>query len=94
MKIFDRLRRKPRAKDKGQSSDVFASLILAARQDAEFKRRVLLLLELPIAQREPLVRAAVAEMEALGESPGICAAFLALGTLEGAQVATGLLERT
>ena len=72
--------------------DVLASLILAARQDTAFRNQVLMLLRLPLPQRKQLIRSAVADMEASGEPPGIRAAFLALGTVEGGRVAARLIE--
>lgn len=69
-----------------------AELILAAREDPQFKAQVLALLQLPQAQREPLVRTAVEEMRLRNESAETRAAFARLATAEGARTALRLLE--
>jgi hypothetical protein len=74
------------------SGDVLARLLMAAKEDAAFRQRILSLLQVPVAQREPLVNTAVHEMQLRGEPPAACAAFATLGTDAGAKVALRILQ--
>ena len=91
MILFDRLIGRLREKN-ANTKDALAELVLAARDDSEFKKRVLFVLHLPKAQRESLVNSAVEEMSLRGESVAVRAAFLSLATEEGAEVAARLIE--
>lgn len=64
---------------------VLATIVLAARDDEDFRKRLLLLLRLPDAQRAPLVRTAVEEMSIRGEAPALCQAFLRLADADVAR---------
>ena len=92
MTFVDRIIRKWRGDDEGSAADALACLVLAAREDEAFRKRVILVLELPARQRESMVRSAVAEMSLRGESRAIQAAFAALSTTEGAEVAARLIQ--
>ena len=72
--------------------DALASLILAAREDSAFRKRLIFVLRLPITQREPLVKTAVDEMRLRGESTAAQAAFATLATEDGARTALQLLD--
>jgi hypothetical protein len=72
--------------------EALARLILAAAEDAEFRKRLLFVLRLPLAQRQPMIRTAVDEMRLRGEPAEIRAAFMALSSDEGAHTALKLLE--
>lgn len=76
------------------SSEELATLILAAQDDPDFRRRLLALLRLPKIHREPLLRTAVDEMTIRGESVESRAAFLQLADDEVAGRALALLETT
>lgn len=69
-----------------------AALLMAAREDTAFKARLLAVLRLPLAQREPLVRTAVDEMRLRGEPAETQLAFATLATEEGARAALRFLE--
>ncbi|HVU35926.1 MAG TPA: hypothetical protein VHE61_20970 [Opitutaceae bacterium] len=84
---------KHRRPSEGGGADALAALILAARDDREFRARLLVLLRLPGAQREPLIRTAVDEMRLRGEPADAQCAFRRLSTDEGARIARELLER-
>ena len=73
-------------------ADAMAALLMAARDDAAFKARLLAVLRLPPAQREPLVRTAVDEMRLRGEPADAQLAFATLATDEGARTALRFLE--
>ncbi len=79
--------------DRQSGADALASLILAARDDAAFRDRLVFLLRLPATQREPLVHTAIEEMRLRGEPAAARAAFAILATKSGAQTALRLLER-
>lgn len=68
-------------------------LLLAARDDADFRARVVGFLRLPADQREPLMKTALHEMELRGEPAFVRAAFAVLATEAGATAARGFLER-
>lgn len=73
-------------------SDAMTTLVMAAREDYTFRRRLILLLRLPSAQREPLLHTAVEEMRVRGEPVAARQAFATLATEEGARTALKLLE--
>jgi hypothetical protein len=77
--------------DKDTGADTLATLIMAASEDAAFRKRLVTVLRLPTAQREPLIRTAVDEMRLRGEPAGVQEAFLTLTTAHGAKVALHLL---
>jgi hypothetical protein len=72
--------------------DTLARLIMAASEDAVFRKRLVFVLKLPQSQREPLMKTAVNEMRLRGEPAGARTAFLVLSTEEGARTALQLLE--
>ena len=76
------------------AKEVLASLVLAAREDAAFRDRVMFVLNLPVTHRESLVRTAVEEMERKGEPAEMRTAFLALATPEGAEAAARAIAAT
>jgi hypothetical protein len=90
--FIDRIIRKWRVTDEECAADVLATLISAAHQDEAFRRRVMIILQLPANQRESMVTSAVAEMKLRGESTAIQRAFAAIATPEGADLASRLLE--
>lgn len=67
--------------------EAIAYLLLAAKEDAAFRARLLALLRAPALQRESLVQTALHEMRLRGEPENICRAFAVLGTESGAQIA-------
>jgi hypothetical protein len=73
-------------------ADMLATLIVAASEDADFRKRLISVLRLPASQREPLIKTAVDEMRLRGEPANIRSAFLTLATQHGAQTALHLLE--
>jgi hypothetical protein len=77
---------------KDSGGDTLARLIMAASEDAAFRKRLVFVLKLPQSQREPLMKTAVDEMRLRGEPPDARTAFLALSTEEGARTALQLLE--
>ena len=83
---------KRRQSDRHSRADVLATMVMAAREDPAFRKRLVLVLRLPRLQRESLVRTAVDEMRLRGESADVRAAFAALSTDEGARTALQLLE--
>jgi hypothetical protein len=90
--FLDRIIRKWRGTDEECAANVLATLISAAHQDEAFRRRMMMILQLPAKQRESMVTSAVAEMTLRGESAAIQTAFAALATPEGADLASRLLE--
>jgi hypothetical protein len=86
-KIRERLRTIERP-----GADALATLILAAREDEAFRRRLTFVLRLPPKQREALVRTAVDEMRLQGEPAEARAAFVSVATEEGAAIALRLLR--
>jgi hypothetical protein len=92
MKLAARIAEWQRSSKEDVAKDALASLVFAAREDAAFRKRVLLVLNLPARDRESLVRTAVEEMERFGEPAALRAAFLALATPEGAEVAAKAME--
>lgn len=76
----------------GDAGETLARLLLAAKEDLAFRQRVLSLLRLPAAQREPLIHSAVHEMRLRGEPEAACAAFATLAAKEGAAAALRYLE--
>ena len=74
--------------------EVLATLVLAARDDEAFRKRVLLVLALPDRDRESMVRTAVEEMALRGEPLALRTAFLTLASPEGAAAAAKALEST
>ena len=78
--------------EENTAADTLATLILAAREDAAFRARLIFILQLPPAQREPLVKTAVNEMQLRGEPAAVRAAFASLSTDDGARVALDLLK--
>ena len=87
MKLLAKIFGQRRSENDDAVRSVLASLILAAREDAAFRERVMLVLQLPPLQRESLVKTAVEEMERRGEPAEMRAAFLALATPDGAEIA-------
>ena len=67
--------------------DALATLLLAAKEDQEFRRRLEFLLRLPALQRQSLVNTGLHEMEVRGEPAEARAAFAVLATEEGAALA-------
>jgi hypothetical protein len=86
-KLLKRYRPDPHA-----GADVLATLVMAAREDAAFRKRLIFVLRLPRLQREPLVKTAVDEMRLRGEPADVQAAFVTLSTDDGARTALQLLE--
>lgn len=76
----------------GPGADALATLILAAAEDAAFRKRLVAVLRLPLSQREPMIRTAVDAMRLKGEPADIRSAFMTLSSDEGARVALKLLE--
>jgi hypothetical protein len=72
-------------------SEALARLILAAAEDAAFRKRLVAVLRLPLSQREPMIRTAVDAMRLKGEPADVRAAFMTLSSDEGARVALELL---
>ncbi len=87
MKLFTRMFESLGRSKEDAAKDALATLVLAAREDAAFRDRVLVVLKLPPTHRESLVRSAVEEMQRRGEPAEICAAFLTLATRAGAEIA-------
>lgn len=79
-------------RDDQSTADTLATLLLAAKEDAKFRRQLKLILRLPAVQRESLINTALHEMEIRGESPQARAAFAVLATEEGAKIAMRTLE--
>jgi len=73
-------------------ADAFAVLLVAAKEDDEFRRRLEFLLRLPALQRASLVNTGLHEMEVRGESASARAAFAVLATEDGAAIAMRALE--
>lgn len=71
--------------------DALARLLIAAKEDSEFRRQVLAILRVPTAERASLINTALHEMRLRGESEAACAAFATLATEEGAKVALRVL---
>jgi hypothetical protein len=71
--------------------EALARLILAAAEDAAFRKRLVAVLRLPLSQREPMIRTAVDAMKLKGEPEDVRAAFMTLSSDEGARVALELL---
>lgn len=94
MKMLARVFGKARSSRGEAAKDILASLVLAAREDAAFRRRVMFVLNLPAEQRESLVKTAVEEMERKGEPAEMCAAFLALASPEVADAAGRAIAAT
>ncbi len=92
MNSADRIIRKPGSGREEAARATLADLVLAARDDAAFRKRVMFVLKLPALQRESLVRSAVHEMELRGEPAALRAAFLVLATAEGAAAAARLID--
>ena len=72
--------------------EAVASLVLAARDDHEFRVRLLAVLRLPAEHRRPMLLTAVDQMNLRGESPSAQRAFAALATDDGARLALRLLQ--
>jgi len=83
------MKHRPPAQDTG--ADALATLIMAATEDAAFRKRLLFILRLPQSQRAPLIKTAVDEMRLRGEPADIRAAFLMLADEESARTALRLL---
>lgn len=92
MKLFAKIRRA--LAGHGDTGDTLARLLLAAKEDEAFRKRVWFILQLPAAQRESLIHSAVHEMRLRGESEAACAAFATLAAEEGAATARRILEET
>ena len=92
MKLLARMLGRLQRSQEDAAKDTLASLVLAAREDPAFKQRVMLVLNLPAKDREPLVRTAVEEMERRGEPVDARAAFLALAAPGGAEFVARLID--
>ena len=92
MKLINFMTSKRRREDTESAVDAFSSLVLAAREDEAFRKQVMLVVRRPAKQRESMVTSAVEEMKLRGESAAIQAAFAALATAEGAELAARLIE--
>lgn len=73
------------------TGEALARLLVAAKEDAGFRRQVLAILRVPTVQRTSLINTAIHEMRLRGESEAACAAFATLATEEGAKVALRVL---
>lgn len=72
--------------------DALAALVMAAREDHTFRRRLILVLRLPLSQRQPLLHTAIEEMRLRGEPVAARLAFATVASEEGARTALKLLE--
>jgi hypothetical protein len=79
---------KKRAADPGHE---LTTLLLAARDDAAFRRQLLFLLRAPSLQRQSLVNTAIHEMTLRDEPREARAAFALLATDAGAKAALEVL---
>jgi len=73
-------------------ADALATLLVAAKDDEEFRRSLEFLLRLLALQRASLVSTGLHEMEIRGESASARAAFAVLATEDGAAIAMRALE--
>ena len=89
--LIEKLARRSHSK-RETGADALATLIVAATEDAEFRRRLISVLRLPQSQRVSLVNTAVDEMRLRGESADVRAAFLTLSTEDGARTALQILD--
>jgi len=78
----------------GDGPDLLASLVLAAKEDSLFRKRVLAVLRLPQVHREPLIRTAIEQMRLHGEPIAAQQAFALLATEDGAAAALRALATT
>lgn len=69
-----------------------AALLRAADADADFRKQVQLLLQLPSFQRASIVNTSVEEMALHGEPEDVCSAFSLLATDEVAEIALRYLS--
>jgi hypothetical protein len=69
-------------------------MLMAAREDPAFREQVLALLQLPVAQRQPMIHTVLHEMRLRGEPPAARAAFATLATEAGAATALRILQQT
>lgn len=76
----------------GDSGDVLARLLQAAKEDNAFREQVLNILRLPLVQRQSIVNNALHEMELKGEPGSVRQAFAVLATEEGAALARKILH--
>jgi hypothetical protein len=81
-----------RGKDGLSTADTLATLLLAAKEDENFRRHLEFILRLPAIQRESVVNTGLHEMEIRGEPAQARAAFAVLATEEGARIAMRALE--
>lgn len=88
--MFSFAKRSPRRT--GDGDDALAQLILAAREDAAFRARLVFVLRLPGPQRRALIQTAVAEMRMRGEPTDAQEAFSALAADDAASLALRLLD--
>jgi hypothetical protein len=72
--------------------ELFASLLIAAREDPQLREQVLHLSGFPRLQRQSLVNTALHEMALRGEAADARAAFAILATDEGARAAAKFLR--
>jgi hypothetical protein len=70
-----------------EKGEAIAHLLLAAREDAAFRKRLEMILRLPGPHRRSMVNDALHQMALRGEPEGLRAAFSVLATDEGAATA-------
>ena len=78
---------------KGDSLEAMTALLRAADADADLRRRLRVLLQLPSFQRASVVNTSVQEMTLRGEPADVRSAFNLLATDEAASVALNYLSR-
>ena len=78
---------------KSDTLDAIAALLRAADADADFRKRLRLLLQLPSLQRASMVNTSVEEMSLRGEPEDVRSAFSLLATDEAAEAAVRYLSR-
>ncbi len=72
--------------------EAIARLLIAAREDPDFRRRLKIILQLPSHHRRSLVNDAVHQMALRGEPEDLRAAFSILATDEGAATALKVID--
>ena len=84
MKLSQRVRNLFGVPTKDEPTDALVTLIMAALDDENLRRKITALVGLPDIHRTSLVRSAIDEMKFKGEPPEIRAAFSIMATKEGA----------
>ena len=92
MKLSDWMRRFFRPGNRDAANEALVTLLLAAREDENLRKKISSLIRLPDVQRDSLVISAVDEMKLKGEPPEICGAFAILPTSDGAAAAQKALN--